>query len=675
MCVLRYLCPRGWSDFSLPSHVYSTHPDRPDPPSAPVCTAITCYAVELSWCAPHSCNGSAVTDYILLGKSVGDEFTELYRGINTSYLALGLFPEYAYSFKLAAINICGISDFSTLVSLVTPAAPCKRIVEKKEVRAQEAAALRYFSERQVDRAIHCRDAWCEFWDPRTEQAFYFNSIIAIRQLEIPEVLRNVAGGRTVADASSVGPKRDGQPGNSALGNLEKDKGFRVKRYKFLRALHRRKTQLLRPFMDSAGNEQGVPQSALMQHSNLSTSPTRSSTKDILNIILKRDSILLDSYRAIIKLNNVDVMKKLKFVFQGEQGIDSGGVGKEAFLLMSKQAAQFACKKKYMQYTKPLEQQKSMEESKNDLFAHGLFFLSSSSSKKDSVEDMALNNISVEQLAGFMGKVLGKAVLDRQLVDFPLSSLLLKHMVGVYEHIRPDTVTSENSKELVEQLLIDLKDLDGEYYSSMLYLLNNSVQDFLTDQNFVVESDNRTIPLCANGEALTVDEDNKYQYVCLLILWKIQYSVLTALSSFLESFHNIVPLSIIKETKISACELGLVLIGKQSVDVEELRAYCLYQDDEFSEFHESAVWFWRAVREFEDSLRRQLLQYFTGSTRVPLDGYEPPLTLTLGVDMAVDSLPRAHTCFNQLVLPNYSSYDVCKEKLVFAFQNCNSFELS
>eukprot|EP01031_Cornospumella_fuschlensis_P029957 gene29957-36180_t len=631
---LRFLSPRGWSDFSAASSAYSTLPDRPDPPAAPVYTAITCYAVELAWCAPSNCNGSTVIEYILVGKSVGDEFTELYRGANTTYLALGLFPQYAYSFKLAAVNSCGVSEFSSLVSLVTPAAPCRRIVEKREVRANEAAALRYFSERQVDQAIHCRDAWCEFWDPRTEQAFYFNSIIAIRQLEVPEVLLR---SRVASDStnSNITAATNGRTNNGATANehsnLELDRGFRVKRYKFLRALHRRKKQLLKSFADStADDESRMPTSALLQQSNMSASPSRGPVKDSVNVILKRESILLDGYRAIVKLNNVDVMKKFKFAFQGEAGIDSGGVGKEAFLLMSKLAAQFAIRRKYMRYTKPLDQQvKEADKDKKDLFSQGLFF-ASAAKDDDQAQDTELSHLSVEQLAGFMGKLLGKAVLDRQLVDFPLSSLLLKHMVGCFEKIRPDTISSDNAKEVVNKLLVDLKDLDGEYCSSMEYLLNSNIQDVLPDQNFVVETFYRSIPLCANGESIIVDEDNKFQYVCLLILWKIHYSVSGALSSFLEAFHNIVPLSIIREGNISANELGLILIGKQIVDVEELRAYCLYQDDEFSEFHESAVWFWRAVREFDDTLRRKLLQFFTGSTRVPLDGYEPPLALTLAL---------------------------------------------
>ena len=41
----------------------------------------------------------------------------------------------------------------------------------------------------------------------------------------------------------------------------------------------------------------------------------------------------------------------------------------------------------------------------------------------------------------------------------------------------------------------------------------------------------------------------------------------------------------------------------------------------------------------------------------------------------DSLPKAHTCFNQLVLPSYSSFSVMKEKIIFAITNTDGFELA
>jgi len=40
----------------------------------------------------------------------------------------------------------------------------------------------------------------------------------------------------------------------------------------------------------------------------------------------------------------------------------------------------------------------------------------------------------------------------------------------------------------------------------------------------------------------------------------------------------------------------------------------------------------------------------------------------------DNLPEAHTCFNQLVLPQYESRGVLKHKMIIAIYNAEGFGL-
>jgi hypothetical protein len=149
-----------------------------------------------------------------------------------------------------------------------------------------------------------------------------------------------------------------------------------------------------------------------------------------------------------------------------------------------------------------------------------------------------------------------------------------------------------------------------------------------------------------------------------------------LNPFLQSFHEIVPLKCLKDGEISAAEIALMLNGKPEIDIEELRAYCVFQGGKhFNEQDEVVLWLWQALRDMDDGDRRNFLKFFTGSSRIPLDGFDPPINITEGVDMAVDSLPKAHTCFNQLVLPRYSSYQRMKDRLIFAMNNTEGFALS
>jgi len=56
-------------------------------------------------------------------------------------------------------------------------------------------------------------------------------------------------------------------------------------------------------------------------------------------------------------------------------------------------------------------------------------------------------------------------------------------------------------------------------------------------------------------------------------------------------------------------------------------------------------------------RGDLLRFATGSSRAPLDGFDPPLTIVDGGPLGPSGgLPRSHTCFNQLVVPRFGSFD-------------------
>ena len=87
---------------------------------------------------------------------------------------------------------------------------------------------------------------------------------------------------------------------------------------------------------------------------------------------------------------------------------------------------------------------------------------------------------------------------------------------------------------------------------------------------------------------------------------------------------------------------------------------------------------RAVRSFDQEYRAKLLQFVTGTSKVPLDGFSS-LQGTNGVqkfqvhrDYGANSrLPSAHTCFNQLDLPEYESYEQLREMLLKAINECST----
>ena len=127
-------------------------------------------------------------------------------------------------------------------------------------------------------------------------------------------------------------------------------------------------------------------------------------------------------------------------------------------------------------------------------------------------------------------------------------------------------------------------------------------------------------------------------------------------------------------RFSLEELDLLVNGRRDVDVGELEAYCLHQGEGFAPDHAVSLWFWQMMHEFDGDMRARALAFATGSNKIPLDGFSPPLTLTLD-PLRVDALPVVHTCFNQIVLSNFTSYATMKKQCAFAIRNCATFELS
>lgn len=100
------------------------------------------------------------------------------------------------------------------------------------------------------------------------------------------------------------------------------------------------------------------------------------------------------------------------------------------------------------------------------------------------------------------------------------------------------------------------------------------------------------------------------------------------------------------------------------------------------YHDNHViiqWFWTVIEhKFDNDQRLRLLQFVTGTSSIPYEGFEAlrgsngPRRFCIEKWGKPTSLPRAHTCFNRLDLPPYSSFEVLFEKLLLAVEESASF---
>ena len=255
---------------------------------------------------------------------------------------------------------------------------------------------------------------------------------------------------------------------------------------------------------------------------------------------------------------------------------------------------------------------------------------------------------------FIGRVIGKAIYDGRLLDAYFTRSFYKHILGRKVDYR------------------DLEAVDPEYYNSIQWMLNNDITDVL-DLTFAVEEDvfgeTRTIELKPGGSSIPVTESNKHEYVRLVTEQSLTNSIRSQIDAFLAGFHEIIPPSLIK--LFSERELELLISGLPDIDVDEWKNNTDLRGYKSSD--PMIQWWWRAVRSFDQTEKAKLLQFITGTSKVPLEGFAHLQgvngTQRFNIHRAYgeDRLPAAHTCFNQLDLPAYESYEKLRSQLLLAMK--------
>ncbi|KAH8380380.1 hypothetical protein KR009_010322 [Drosophila setifemur] len=352
------------------------------------------------------------------------------------------------------------------------------------------------------------------------------------------------------------------------------------------------------------------------------------------IRIRRTSILEDSYRIISSVTKTDLLKtKLWVEFEGETGLDYGGLAREWFYLLSKEM--------FNPY-------------------YGLFEYSAMDNYTLQINNgSGLCNEEHLSYFKFIGRIAGMAVYHGKLLDAFFIRPFYKMML---------------------QKPIDLKDMesvDTEYYNSLMWIKENDPRilelTFCLDEDvFGQKSQHELKP---GGANIDVTNENKDEYIKLVIEWRFVARVQEQMSVFLEGFGSIIPLNLIKI--FDEHELELLMCGIQNIDVRDWRENTLYKGD-YHMNHIIIQWFWRAVLSFSNEMRSRLLQFVTGTSRVPMNGFKElygsngPQMFTIEKWGTPNNFPRAHTCFNRLDLPPYEGYLQLKDKLIKAIEGSQGF---
>uniref|UniRef100_A0A673CKT3 HECT-type E3 ubiquitin transferase n=1 Tax=Sphaeramia orbicularis TaxID=375764 RepID=A0A673CKT3_9TELE len=227
-------------------------------------------------------------------------------------------------------------------------------------------------------------------------------------------------------------------------------------------------------------------------------------------------------------------------------------------------------------------------------------------------------------------------------------------------------------------LKDLESIDPEFYNSIMWVKENSLEECGVELYFAQDMEIlgkvSTHQLKDDGENELVTEENKEEYISLLTDWRFTRGVEEQTKAFLDGFNEVVPLEWLRY--FDEKELELMLCGMQEIDLSDWQKNTIYRH--YTKNSKQIHWFWQVVKDMDNEKRIRLLQFVTGTCRLPVGGFAELIGSNGPQKFCIDKvgketwLPRSHTCFNRLDLPPYRSLEQLREKLLFAIEETEGF---
>lgn len=194
----------------------------------------------------------------------------------------------------------------------------------------------------------------------------------------------------------------------------------------------------------------------------------------LRLNVRRDRVFEDSLAYFEKLRTGDeVRRKLSINFIGEEGMDAGGLTREWYTVLAREMFN----PNYALFTATADGVTFQPNVKSSVHTHHLIYFK------------------------FVGRVIGKAISDGQLLDAHFTRSFYKHILGLPVNYH------------------DLEAIEPDFYKSLKQMQELPLDLLGLDLTFSTEIDDfgRTVvkPLIENGQNIPVTDENKMLYIQLI----------------------------------------------------------------------------------------------------------------------------------------------------------------
>lgn len=257
---------------------------------------------------------------------------------------------------------------------------------------------------------------------------------------------------------------------------------------------------------------------------------------------------------------------------------------------------------------------------------------------------------------FVGVLLGICIRTSIVQDFSFAPF-------VWNYLGNEEVKIEDIYEIdfnFKKLMNDLQDA-----------LNDEISELDFDKQFnnlrfvVEDSSGSEIPLIERGRLEKVTLNNCSKYISLAKAYRLNEmkNNLEQIKSGLWENLNF-PIN----GFISGSILEYAACGSKDISFEDLNSIVKFNDVPIQQQH----YFTEVIRNFTSEQRSKLLKFATGRVRLPPKN-SAHICFEVDHSFQFDKMPQSSTCFNQLHLPTYSSYENAYKMISLAIEYSGTFE--
>ena len=367
--------------------------------------------------------------------------------------------------------------------------------------------------------------------------------------------------------------------------------------------------------------------------------SRKAINQYLVLKVRRDCLVEDSLRSVSEVvgtGQEEIKKGLRIEFLGEEGLDSGGLRKEWFLLLVREVFDPE---------------------------HGLFVYDEDS------HYCYFNPNTFETSDQFflVGAVLGLAIYNSTILDVALPPFAFRKLLAsAPNYTGPATSASRPDSGYTLDDLAEFRPTLAKGLRQLLDFDGDVKETFCRDFVAVGERYGHLmeVPLCSNGGNRAVTNTNRHEFVDLYIKHLLDTSVARQYEPFKRGFFTVCGGNALSLFRPEEIEL-LIRGSDEPLDVATLRAVAIYDGwgKDVNASDEPVVdWFWDAFGKADAKDQRKLLSFITSSDRIPAMGATSLVLKITCLGNHSNRFPIARTCFNMLGLYRYRDRTILEDKL-------------